>query len=155
MQTNKIGKIVLVPLLATTLVAAPLLSPISAIANEISTSEETPLPVLTLDEATSGNTPDEFLVRDTSSTPSSPMLRSAMLGYEKWTLKSQVKQKTNTFIGWHPDFKAYKYNVAFYYFSSTQHSTLSVSLGYGPISLSVDKNKSSGYAVPSNIKKMD
>ncbi|AHI57325.1 hypothetical protein C1909_10925 [Listeria ivanovii] len=70
--------------------------------------------------------------------PRSPMLRSATLGYEKWTLKSQVKLKTNTFIGWHPEFKVFRYNVKGYYFSSTQFAKMTVSLGYGPISISMD-----------------
>ncbi|EUJ43141.1 hypothetical protein [Paenilisteria rocourtiae] len=150
MQTKKLSKIILAPLLTTVLVIGHLLSPITATAYTISEPEETSLPILTFEEAKSGDTPDEFLVLDTSS---SPMLRNAMLGYSKWTLTSQVKQKNNTFIAWHPNFKGYKYNVSYYYFSSSQFAKMSVNLGYGPISLSINKSSGSGIAIKSNPKK--
>ncbi|EUJ33427.1 hypothetical protein MFLO_02713 [Listeria floridensis FSL S10-1187] len=111
------------------------------------------LPVVTTNEANEGLSlegqplPDEFLVKSTSN----PMLRSASLGYEKWTKVSSTKKMTNGKLGWHPGWSHYQYNISAYYFSSSNYS-VSFNLGYGAISASVSR-AGGGQIVKANPKK--
>ncbi|WP_260490492.1 hypothetical protein [Listeria innocua] len=76
-------------------------------------------PILTQKEVESGvqdnsnELPDEFIVKDQIS-PSMPvnqerpLLRSATLGYEKWTKVSTTRKVSKGFIDWHPGWKNYQ-----------------------------------------------
>ncbi|WP_235008330.1 hypothetical protein [Listeria monocytogenes] len=101
--------------------------------------------------------PDEFIVRDQIS-PSMPvnqerpLLRSATLGYEKWTKVSTTRKVSKGFIDWHPGWKNYQYNISAYYLSKATMN-VSASLGYGKFSMSVSKAGSNGQIIKANPKK--
>ncbi len=112
------------------------------------------LPVVTANEAESGLTkdgqvlPNEFLVKNNSN----PMARSASLGYEKWSKVSTTRKVTKGFLGWHPGWKNYQYNISYYYFSKSKMS-VSLSIGYGYFGVSVSKAGGNGQMVKANPKK--
>ncbi|EBF5117179.1 hypothetical protein FH008_15305 [Listeria monocytogenes] len=120
-------------------------------------------PILTQKEVESGvqdnsnELPDEFIVKDQIS-PSMPvnqerpLLRSATLGYEKWTKVSTTKKVSKGFIDWHPGWKNYQYNISAYYFSKATMN-VSASIGYGKFSMSVSKAGSNGQIIKANPKK--
>ncbi|EBF5204905.1 hypothetical protein HCA50_14720 [Listeria innocua] len=120
-------------------------------------------PILTQKEVESGvqdnsnELPDEFIVKDQIS-PSMPvnqerpLLRSATLGYEKWTKVSTTRKVSKGFIDWHPGWKNYQYNISAYYFSKATMN-VSASIGYGKFSMSVSKAGSNGQIIKANPKK--
>ncbi|MBC1353733.1 hypothetical protein HB837_15070 [Listeria innocua] len=120
-------------------------------------------PILTQKEVESGvqdnsnELPDEFIVKDqiSPSVPVNqerPLLRSATLGYEKWTKVSTTRKVSKGFIDWHPGWKNYQYNISAYYFSKATMN-VSASIGYGKFSMSVSKAGSNGQIIKANPKK--
>lgn len=112
------------------------------------------LPTISRAEAEAGVTiegtelPEEFLVSEVK-----PQLRSAATtGTQKWTKVSTTRKLTKGFIGWHPNWSYYQYNIKGYYFSNGRVG-LSFNIGYGPISVSVAKKGTGGQVIPSNTKK--
>ncbi|AIS63318.1 hypothetical protein [Listeria ivanovii] len=134
------------------------ITPVSTAVRNVDTT-----PVITQNEVESGiqdnsnELPDEFIVRDQIS-PSEPvnqerkLLKSASLGYEKWTKVSTTRKVSKEFIAWHPEWKYYQYNVSGYFFSNVKVS-VSASVGYGKFSLSVAKSSSAGQYIKADPKK--
>ncbi|EOD9342491.1 hypothetical protein ACL8F7_001025 [Listeria monocytogenes] len=103
-------KHVVAPIIVALLVLTPI-THVSAAVRNVDTT-----PVITQDEVESGiqdnsdELPDEFIVRDQIS-PNEPvsqerqLLKSASLGYEKWTKVSKTRKVTKDFIAWHPEWK--------------------------------------------------
>ncbi|WP_235007113.1 hypothetical protein [Listeria monocytogenes] len=114
-------KHVVAPIIVALLVLTPI-THVSAAVRNVDTT-----PVIAQDEVESGiqdnsdELPDEFIVRDQIS-PNEPvsqerqLLKSASLGYEKWTKVSKTRKVTKGFIAWHPEWKNYQCNVSGYFF---------------------------------------
>ncbi|ARM73468.1 hypothetical protein LMxysn_1833 [Listeria monocytogenes] len=137
------------------------LTPITHVSAAVRNIDTTP--VITQKEVESGiqdnndELPNEFIVRDQIS-PSEPvnqerqLLKSASLGYEKWTKVSKTRKVTKGFITWHPEWKYYQYNVSGYFFSNARVSA-SASVGYGKFSVSVSKSSSTGQFIKADRNK--
>ncbi|EAF8201973.1 hypothetical protein [Listeria monocytogenes] len=146
---------------ASIIVVLLVLTPITHVSAAVRNVDTTP--VITQDEVESGiqdnsdELPDEFIVRDQIS-PNEPvsqerqLLKSASLGYEKWTKVSKSRKVTKGFIAWHPEWKNYQYNVSGYFFSNAKVS-VSASVGYGKFSFSVAKSSSAGQYIKADPKK--
>ncbi|EAD5730190.1 hypothetical protein H4905_002897 [Listeria monocytogenes] len=150
-------KHVVAPIIVGLLVITPI-THVSAAVRNVDTT-----PVITQKEVESGiqdnnnELPDEFIVRDqvNSSEPVNQerqLLKSASLGYEKWTKVSTTRKVSKGFIAWHPGWKNYQYNVSAYYFSKATMN-VSASIGYGKFSMSVSKAGSNGQIIKANPKK--
>ncbi|EKP7339238.1 hypothetical protein P3888_001615 [Listeria monocytogenes] len=154
-------KTVLKPVMVSIIVGLLVITPITHVSAAVKDVDVTP--ILTQKEVESGvqdnrnELPDEFIVRDQIS-PSMPvnqerpLLRSAALGYEKWTKVSTTRKVSKGFIDWHPGWKNYQYNISAYYFSKATMN-VSASLGYGKFSMSVSKAGSNGQIIKANPKK--
>ncbi|MBC1485053.1 hypothetical protein HB897_02260 [Listeria seeligeri] len=150
-------KYVMLPIVVGLVVTIPI-TPADAAVRNVDTT-----PVITQNEVESGiqdnsdELPDEFIVREQIS-PSEPinqerqLLKSATLGYEKWTKVSTTRKVSKGFIAWHPGWKNYQYNISAYYFSKSKIS-VSASVGYGKFSMSVSKAGSNGQVISANPKK--
>ncbi|MBC2266621.1 hypothetical protein HCB38_02160 [Listeria sp. FSL L7-0083] len=148
-------------LMGLIIVGLLVISPITHVSAAVRNIDTTP--VITQKEVESGiqdnsdQLPDEFIVRDQTSSNESfnqekQLLKSASLGYEKWTKVSTTRKVSKGFIAWHPGWKNYQYNVSAYYFSKAKMS-VSASIGYGKFSMSVSKSGSNGQIVKANPKK--
>ncbi|EAG4503515.1 hypothetical protein CBM20_02025 [Listeria monocytogenes] len=154
-------KTVLKPVMVSIIVGLLVITPITHVSAAVKDVDVTP--ILTQKEVESGvqdnrnELPDELIVRDQIS-PSMPvnqerpLLRSATLGYEKWTKVSTTRKGSKGFIDWHPGWKNYQYNISAYYFSKATMN-VSASLGYGKFSMSVSKAGSNGQIIKANPKK--
>ncbi|MBC1339533.1 hypothetical protein [Listeria innocua] len=154
-------KTVLKPVMVSIIVGLSVITPITHVSAAVKDVDVTP--ILTRKEVESGvqdnsnELPDEFIVKDQIS-PSMPvnqerpLLRSATLGYEKWTKVSTTRKVSKGFIDWHPGWKNYQYNISAYYFSKATMN-VSASIGYGKFSMSVSKAGSNGQIIKANPKK--
>ncbi|EAF1190940.1 hypothetical protein FH008_04460 [Listeria monocytogenes] len=98
--------------------------------------------------------PEELILEELPEKKEQSLLKSATIGYEKWIKMSSTRKLTNGFIGWHPSFQNYDYNISYYHLSAARITGISVSLGYGPISFSVPVGANSGgKIIKSNPKK--
>ncbi|MBC2140576.1 hypothetical protein [Listeria innocua] len=154
-------KTILKPVMVSIIVGLSVITPITHVSAAVKDVDVTP--ILTQKEVESGvqdnsnELPDEFIVKDQISpsmpvTQERPLLRSATLGYEKWTKVSTTRKVSKGFIDWHPGWKNYQYNISAYYFSKATMN-VSASIGYGKFSMSVSKAGSNGQIIKATPKK--
>ncbi|EAE8347077.1 hypothetical protein BOQ23_09145 [Listeria monocytogenes] len=147
----------LVPMIIGILIVTPITHVSATVRNVDTTPVLTQKDVESSVQDNSNQLPNEFIVRDQiiSSEPvkkERKLLKSASLGYEKWTKVSTTRKISKGFIAWHPGWKNYQYNISAYYFSKAKMS-VSASIGYGKFSMSVSKSGSNGQIIKANPKK--
>ena len=127
-------------------------APAEDIIETIVENAEENLPIFSMDQVNTMSEeelPENFLVKEDQN----PKLRSASLGYQKWSKVSTTRLNTNVFITWHPSFKGYTKGTSGYYFSNSATVDVSVSFGYGAVSIGIAKGGSAGTFYAANKSK--
>lgn len=98
-----------------------------------------------MDEAyieTKGALPDKFIITNDSN--GNDYNTRDMRPTIVYTLVSERAIAYNAFLAWHPDFSRAEWDVLSYSFSASNKSSLSISFGYGLVSIGVDAFGSQG-----------
>lgn len=108
------------------------------------------LPTVTMEEFYNSNRtydlPDKFILQEDSRTRDATGVHSIAVKDGK----AQTKKEYNA--GLHPKLRKGR-RASGYYFSSSSKVNLSVSFGWGPVSIGVDNSSSSGWYIKANSKK--
>lgn len=99
----------------------------------------------TMDEAfleNNGDLPDKFIITNNSN--STDFKARSMQPTVVYTLISERAIAYNAFLAWHPDFSKAEWDVLSYSFTASSKSALSISFGYGLVSIGVDAFGSQG-----------
>ena len=66
---------------------------------------------------------------------------------------STTRLNTNVYIAWHPSFKGCTKGTSGYYFSNSVSGNVSISFGYGAVSIGIAKGGSAGTFYAANKSK--